>query len=678
MAAFSSTKDLIDAYNNGLDGNKFDERKTDEILASMPKPLFSQAADSTIKDSGKGKLALPYKLVQEFDAMFGADENQLTGDCTSHGTRNATTISVVCDIKVRFEAEKYPGRLATEAIYGARGHGGEGMAVIFAMQYLQKKGIALRKKYGPYDLTKYNPKVGMNWGRTGTPKIVTDETKSNLIQDFALITTVEELRDSIYNGYGVANGSNIGFNAKARDKNGIVRRNGSWGHCYTNETLIFTPSGCVNIDKLSIGQEVFNHLGDLETVTSLFNREYSDEVIYIKPRSLPEFKLTSEHPLLVYRDVTEFVDFNDVETTDSGILVVKKSKKKTLVKKMLWVDAQDIKIGDWLLTPKCNFPNRKFESLKYVGINNKTVNVPKNLSEPDEDIAWMFGFYIADGNTVKNHKVCFTFNINEEYILEKLTKAFNKLGLKITFKKFDTFYRASCYSSVLARSFDEWFGHYSTARQIPEFLLTQGWNIDTVIDGIYCGDGYEIKKNGYKAMTMCSKGLLYQIRHILINKGQKPTIHKQKRGKDAYKNAKDCYTITFDKTSWSKTFEYNDYNCLPVERITRQKEKITVYNLEVSGEHTYIADGVASHNCTCFGASDDTKQRSDQGLFLYINSWGSNYVGGPLWFEQPGGSFWITEEDAQAILNQKQTYAVSNVNGFPARDIDWSFLDDVL
>jgi len=230
MAAFSSTQALIDAYENGLDGTQFDERKVDEILSSMPKPLFSQAADSTIAESGKGKMALPYKLVQEFDPNFGQDENQLTSDCSSHAARNAATISLVCDIKARFEAEKYPGKLATETIYGARRHGGEGMAVIYAMQYLQTKGIAFRKKYGPYDLSKYNPNLGINWGRTGTPKIITDETKSNTIQDFALITKTSELRDSIYNGYGVVNGSNLGFSAKNRDKNGIIRRKGVWNH----------------------------------------------------------------------------------------------------------------------------------------------------------------------------------------------------------------------------------------------------------------------------------------------------------------------------------------------------------------------------------------------------------------------------------------------------------------
>jgi len=231
MAAFSSTKSVIDAYNNGFDGVRFDPEQAERILSTMPFAYFKDAADKELKDSGKGKLALPFKFAQEFDKLFGEDENQLTGDCTSHGTRNACTISLVGDIKARFEPEKYPGRLATEAIYGARRHASEGMAVIFAVEYLQKYGIALRKKYGPYDLTKYNPNVGIRWGSTGVPKEVTDETKNNTIQTFSLIQSVEEARDALYNGYGITAGSDLGFSRPSRDKNGIIRRNGSWGHC---------------------------------------------------------------------------------------------------------------------------------------------------------------------------------------------------------------------------------------------------------------------------------------------------------------------------------------------------------------------------------------------------------------------------------------------------------------
>lgn len=231
MTIFKTAKEIISAYNNGLDGIVFDERTTDEILSENPNLLFKNAASSGISDSGKGKLALPYKWVMDLDPEFGGFEPQKTGDCTSHGTRNATTGSLVCDIKQRFDPESFRARLATEAIYGARRHAGEGMAVIFAVQYLQKFGIALRQKYGKYDLSNYNPALGIKWGgQGGAPKEVTDETKNNLIEGFALIESVSQARDSLYNGYCLTVGSNYGFGNK-RDKNGIVRKSGSWGHC---------------------------------------------------------------------------------------------------------------------------------------------------------------------------------------------------------------------------------------------------------------------------------------------------------------------------------------------------------------------------------------------------------------------------------------------------------------
>lgn len=226
---FTNTQDLINAYINGLNATVYKEKEAQEVLASLPLPLFSMASGS-VKGSGKGKLSLPYKLVQKYDKRFCEDESQLTGDCTSHGIRNASTLSLVSDIDIRLEAEEYKGRLATETIYGARGHSGEGMSVAIAAKYVSTSGLALRQKYGQFDLSKYNPRVGINWGRTGVPKSITDLTKSNVIQTVSLVQDIEEVLDLLFNGYGIAVGSNFGF-SNARDKNGISIPKGSWNHC---------------------------------------------------------------------------------------------------------------------------------------------------------------------------------------------------------------------------------------------------------------------------------------------------------------------------------------------------------------------------------------------------------------------------------------------------------------
>lgn len=227
---FNNPNDIVKAYINGFNATIFNEKEKDSVLSTLRNPLFGSAAQN-LKGSGRGKIALPYKLVQKYDKLFGGDEAQKTGDCSSHGIRNASTISLVSDIQERFEAEGYPGRLATEVIYGYRGHGGQGMSVALAAKFINEVGgIALRKKYGKYDLTNYNPSLGINWGRSGVPRSLIQEISQNRVQNVSLILSVDELIDAIYNGYGVAVGSNLGFSAK-RNKDGISTPSGRWLHC---------------------------------------------------------------------------------------------------------------------------------------------------------------------------------------------------------------------------------------------------------------------------------------------------------------------------------------------------------------------------------------------------------------------------------------------------------------
>tara|TARA_R100000664_G_scaffold2549_1_gene6334 strand:+ start:942 stop:1877 length:936 start_codon:yes stop_codon:yes gene_type:complete len=74
-------------------------------------------------------------------------------------------------------------------------------------------------------------------------------------------------------------------------------------------------------------------------------------------------------------------------------------------------------------------------------------------------------------------------------------------------------------------------------------------------------------------------------------------------------------------------------------------------------------------------ACDDTKERLNETLFLVQNSWGI-WNSGPKVHEQPEGSFWIREKDARGMLSGGGAWVFSDVDGFPAREIDWSSFDD--
>ena len=225
-----SPQDLYNKYRKGFSGCLWEQHVYDHLMEVSKYPLFGDASKK-IKSSGKGKLSIPYKSVLKFDKN-PYNERQTTGDCVSHGTRNACDVSRAVEIDVHNEKEAWVARGATEAIYGARGHGGQGMSCSRAAEFVSKNGgILLRQNYkGVADFTKYNGNLGAGWGGRGLPDPVIDVANDHQIKTVSLVRTVEEARDALANGYGLAVCSNYGFSNK-RDKKGIANVSGNWAHC---------------------------------------------------------------------------------------------------------------------------------------------------------------------------------------------------------------------------------------------------------------------------------------------------------------------------------------------------------------------------------------------------------------------------------------------------------------
>lgn len=224
-------------YRDGLPGARPDPRGTDQLLGELLHPIFEAAFYSEPRpskrpkdDYGKGKVALLYKYAQKFDPTFGYHERQTTGDCVSHGCRNAAAVTQAVDILQKNEPEGWHGRIATEPIYGCRGHGGQGMSCSRAAKFVADDGgLLLRKKYDFVDLSEYNSSIGSRWGSRGVPEEVRKEGQKHQVQTVSLVTTVEGARDAIAAGYGINVCSGHGFSSK-RDEDGFARRSGGWSH----------------------------------------------------------------------------------------------------------------------------------------------------------------------------------------------------------------------------------------------------------------------------------------------------------------------------------------------------------------------------------------------------------------------------------------------------------------
>lgn len=173
-----------------------------------------------------GQTRLLYRAPRIFDRDIFDDDAQTTGDCVSHATANACSTVSACQILVEGEPFRWVARAATEPIYGHRGHGGEGMSVERAADFISSVGgVPLRKDYGRYDFSRYNARTGTKWGSTGVPEDLLRQLRQNQMLHTALVLTTDEARDAIANCFPIVVGSNASFTF-SRDSHGFARRNG--------------------------------------------------------------------------------------------------------------------------------------------------------------------------------------------------------------------------------------------------------------------------------------------------------------------------------------------------------------------------------------------------------------------------------------------------------------------
>jgi hypothetical protein len=227
MSEFNTPRELLNVYRNGFEGSVCDPEETAALLAQLKTPLFGATA-YRLFGSGEGKLSLPFKSLLKFDPGFGPAERQTTGDCVSHATRNAVDITRAVEIDIKGEAESFEARSATEGIYQSRSHRGQGMTCSGAAKYVATQGgILLRKDYGEIDLSTYDSSIGAN---KRIPRSVwIDEAQKHQVKTISMITTVEEARDALANGYAISVCSGYGFSSR-RDTKGIAKQSGSWAH----------------------------------------------------------------------------------------------------------------------------------------------------------------------------------------------------------------------------------------------------------------------------------------------------------------------------------------------------------------------------------------------------------------------------------------------------------------
>lgn len=218
-------------------GHVYDWRAVQAYCAESRDPLFG-VSGAMLQESGKGKIVLLHKAVISAIGRFPI-HNQTIGDCVSHGFGLAVDVLKCVEIVVSGEDEEFVSETATEAIYaysrveigGGRLGSGDGSVGAWAAKAVQF-GTLLRQKYPSVDLTAYSGALAKSWGmpRAGLPDALEGIARLHPVRTSSLVTSYEQVRDAIANGYPVAICSQQGFGDR-RDEKGFARPSGTWSHC---------------------------------------------------------------------------------------------------------------------------------------------------------------------------------------------------------------------------------------------------------------------------------------------------------------------------------------------------------------------------------------------------------------------------------------------------------------
>lgn len=167
---------------------------------------------------------------------------QLVGSCVGHGLYNACRILMCVDIAMRGEFEKFTelfepyGYGRSRYHSGIRGRG-EGSTGAGAAKAAMADGVLKRHGLSGWnesdDTITWDGNTDLSWsdGAKIDSKYI-EEGRTHLVKSVAMVTSYEQVRDAILNGYPVAGGSNQGFTMtpKIEGDKAWGRAQGQWSH----------------------------------------------------------------------------------------------------------------------------------------------------------------------------------------------------------------------------------------------------------------------------------------------------------------------------------------------------------------------------------------------------------------------------------------------------------------
>lgn len=375
--------------------------------------------------------------------------------------------------------------------------------------------------------------------------------------------------------------------------------NGNFDRCLTKGTLITTNKGDVPIEEIGINDLVLTDKGNFKPVTWTDKHTHCGNIVTLQySGDYQKLICTDNHPILV-----RYIDK----------LSHKFRKLDCLKEDFLRADQLKYKY-QFALVPKRNI-----------------ISKPRTIND---GMLYVLGWIMGDGYcNPKSNEVKITYQLNQLQCAEQCKEIIEKFDPTVPCKlirdKFKNCYRLFVYSKKLHKLAID-FGCIPNNKKINNEVYNNHTDLIPFILGLLEADGHQkyINYDGHNRnaieISTIYEELIRQCRQILLDNGIYSTIREIKprngkrqvnlqiTGEYVYKLL-NYYSYNEPNTScpiFSYKFKQIEYKhtksivlkdnkgfWVPIRLLENRKTKETVYNIEVQDDHTYVANGIATHNC---------------------------------------------------------------------------------
>jgi pyruvate formate lyase activating enzyme len=235
------------------------------------------------------------------------------------------------------------------------------------------------------------------------------------------------------------------------------------------------------------------------------------------------------------------------------------------------------------------------------------------LSLPlDEDLARLLGFYCAEGSVCgskarpNGHVLNFSFAHSGAAPVDEVSRLLElRLRVKAARVRRATTPAVAVNKSSAALLFQALAGGHSREKRVPPMLFDAHRPVARAfLDAYVAGDGHRYP-NGKVAVTTVSRQLAYGVAWLALKLGHLPSIYDSTVAEDGLirnrpvKRAPHRYTVVWyeSRPTSRRVVETEKFYLVPVRQVSSVDYEGDVYNMEVEGEHNYLAGFFAVSNC---------------------------------------------------------------------------------